>query len=236
MSIASAYTDTLTALGVAPLVLPLFDPSATAEAVAPLLALCDGFVLTGSVADVYPHRYGMDEVPEGGYCDERRDALDWAILDYADSIGKPVFGICRGCQVMNVYRGGTLAWRYRNLLPAAPAPVEHLRSDIASEVAHTVAWAPDSWLAAQMPGVSQGVNSLHRQVCHEVAPSLRVSAVSDDGLVEAIEDQRSPHRFFGVQWHPELLVGSSEAAASILLFDRFIQACQIARANPLSKF
>jgi putative glutamine amidotransferase len=147
MSVAPAYTETLARLGATPLVLPLFDPDETAAAVAPLLALCDGFLLTGSVADVHPHRYGAGGVPEGGYCDERRDALDWAILHYADRADKPVFGICRGCQVMNVYRGGTLAWRYRDILPGSP--VEHQRSDIAAEVAHTVSWSKDTWLASQ---------------------------------------------------------------------------------------
>jgi putative glutamine amidotransferase len=233
MSVAPAYIDTLVRFGAIPLVLPLFDPADTVTAVAPLLALCDGFLLTGSVADVHPYRYDAGDVPEGGYCDERRDALDWSILDHADSTGKPVFGICRGCQVMNVYRGGTLAWRYQDILPAAP--VEHLRSDISAEVAHAVTWVEDSWLAAQVTGTVHGVNSLHRQVCSKMPPSLRLSALSEDGLVEAIEDRCSPHRFFGVQWHPELLVERHDPVA-VALFDRFIQACDIARANPLYKF
>ncbi|MES2465502.1 MAG: gamma-glutamyl-gamma-aminobutyrate hydrolase family protein [Armatimonadota bacterium] len=233
LSVAPAYTDTLVRFGVTPLILPLFEPSLTEDAAAPLLALCDGFLLTGSVADVHPQRYGRGDVPEGGYCDERRDALDWAILDHADSHGKPVFGICRGCQVMNVYRGGSLAWRYRDLLP--DTIIEHLRSDIAADTAHTVTWAGDSWLASQMPASLQGVNSLHRQVCDRVAPSLRTAAVSEDGLIEGIEDKNSPDRFFGVQWHPELLVEKSDSAAHIL-FDRFVHACRVAKANPLYKF
>jgi putative glutamine amidotransferase len=231
MSIAPAYVDTLARLGVTPLILPLFDPAITVTAVAPLLELCDGFLLTGSVADVHPYRYEAGEIPEGGYCDERRDTLDWAILDHADSTDKPVFGICRGCQVMNVYRGGTLAWRYRDILPGSP--IEHMRSDIASQESHSVVWKEGTWLASQMRTQAHGVNSLHRQVCSRVAPSLRAAAWSEDGLIEAIEDIRSPERFFGVQWHPELQMTEGDAVAQVL-FDRFLQACVTGAGNPLS--
>jgi putative glutamine amidotransferase len=225
LSLAPAYVSALERAGATALVLPLFeaaDDAAAAEAAAPLLALCHGFLLTGSVADVHPHRYGGGSVPEGGYCDERRDALDWLLLDHAERTNKPVFGICRGCQAMNVYRGGTLAWHHSDLLP--DRPVEHLRPDISQEAtAHTVTWEKGTWLAAQMPVSVQGVNSLHRQVCARVAPSLRVAALSEDGLVEAVEDVRHPDRFFAVQWHPELLAADNGATS---LFDRFLRACR----------
>jgi len=227
LSLAPAYVDALVRAGAAPLVLPLLG----ADAAAPLLALCDGFLLTGSVADVHPRRYaGPDAaIPDGGYCDRERDALDWAVLDHAAAADKPVFGICRGCQAMNVYRGGTLAWRINERWP--DAAVEHMRSDERAGLVHAISWEKGSRLAARMPAPEQGVNSLHRQACDRVASSLRVAAIGEDGVVEAIEDVRRPDRFFAVQWHPELLAGGDTpaAAASRALFEHFVSACRAPR-------
>ena len=227
LSVATAYVDTLTQGGAVPLLLPLTE---SPEVLLPLIELCDGFLLTGSYADVAPALYG-EKLPDDGYCDPRRDALDYVLLRHAEQTGKPAFGICRGCQVMNVYRGGTLAWDYRPLF-ADTAPVVHGRT---AEVfdAHNVTWEKGSWLASQMPAPPTApVNSLHHQVCLRVAPSLRVAALSEDGLVEAIEDVRHPSRYFAVQWHPEILAQNDPTGGGPVaraLFDRFLDACRAAQ-------
>jgi len=220
LSVSPDYVDTLTQRGAVPMLLPLSQP---AEAILPLLDLCHGFLLTGSYADVDPARYGRTK-PVGGYCDPRRDAIDCVILQHAERTGKPVFGICRGCQTMNVYRGGTLAWDYHDLLPGTP--IKHTGAPDIYD-AHTIAWEKHSWLGAQMPTpVTMAVNSLHHQVCERVGAGLRVAAMSEDGLIEAIEDIQDPSRFFAVQWHPEILVQKSDRTnAAGVLFDRFISAC-----------
>lgn len=225
-SIPDAYIDALVAAGAVPLVLPLV-PSES-EANAPLLDICDGFLLTGSVANVHPSRYG-GEKPEGGFCDERRDGLDVAVLAHAEATGRPVFGVCRGCQMMNVYRGGTLAWHYRSLLPETP--IEHNRDDPPHSAVHTVTWESGAWMANEACHRMQPVNSMHDQVCVRLGRDLRAAALSEDGLIEAIEDLRTPERFFAVQWHPELLAtmpGIDEATrdAARRLFARFVQACR----------
>jgi putative glutamine amidotransferase len=219
-SVSPDYTDSLTQRGAVPMLLPLTSPP---DAILPLLDFCQGFLLTGSYADVDPMRYGRVK-PEGGYCDPRRDAIDYVILQHAERTGKPVFGICRGCQVMNVYRGGTLAWDYHDLLPQTS--IQHTGAVDVYD-AHTVTWERGSWMAAQMPSpVTIAVNSLHHQVCERVGPGMRVAAVSEDGLIEAIEDARDPSRFFAVQWHPEILVQRADpAVAANILFDRFVAAC-----------
>ena len=97
---------------------------------------------------------------------------------------------------------------------------------------HTITWSKDTWLAGQMPTAIHGVNSLHRQVCLAVAPSLRTAGLSEDGLIEAVEDTHCPDRFFGVQWHPELQIAGGDTVAEIL-FDRFLHACRTGAVNPL---
>ena len=226
LTVGTAYVDTLMQGGAIPMLLPLTH---SPDALLPLMALCHGFVITGGVADVDPSLYG-ESLPPDGFSDARRDALDFAVLRHAEETGKPVFGICRGCQVMNVYRGGTLAWDYPALFAGTPPVVHGRRADVFD--AHTVAWEKGSWLASRMPSPPTApVNSLHHQVCRRVAPSLRVAAVSPDGLVEAIEDARDPSRFFAVQWHPELLCqnapdGDPSVPAARALFDRFLEACR----------
>lgn len=219
-SLAIDYTDALIAAGATPLPLPLV-PEGALEAALRLADLCDGLLLTGSVADVHPRLYGQEK-PEDGYCDERRDALDYALLDYADRMGKPVFGICRGCQVLNVWRGGTLAWHYHQLDDSTQ--IAHMSKGSVSD-AHTVLWEKGSWLAAQMPAAVQPVNSLHRQVCARVAPGMRIAAVSEDGFVEAIEDAAHPDRCFAVQWHPEILAMRGDPVAQSLI-RRFVSSCR----------
>lgn len=232
LSVATEYVDTLTQGGAIPLLLPLTE---SPDVLLPLIAMCHGFLLTGSVADVDPSLYGAS-LPPDGYSDPRRDALDFAIMRHAETTGKPVFGICRGCQVMNVFRGGTLAWDYRPLFEEEP-PIVH-GSAVHVFDAHTVTWESGSWLASQMPSPPTiPINSLHHQVCQRIAPSLRVAAVSEDGLVEAIEDVRDPSRFFAVQWHPEILcqnapTGDPSLPAAQALFDRFLAACREPTAKP----
>lgn len=210
------YVIAVERAGGIPMILPLgVDP-------APLAARCDGFLLSGSVADVTPTLYGR-AIPEGSYSDPERDAQDAALLEHAEATGKPVFGICRGCQMMNVWRGGTLALHYRDLRPGEP--VAHFTGQRDGRMAHGIQIAPHTLLARLAPGPNALVNSIHRQVCETPGRNLRVAARSDDGLIEAIEDEETPERFFAVQWHPERPVDADDPL-SIALFARFTAACR----------
>ncbi len=213
MCVPPGYIAAVLRAGGVPLILPITsDPL-------PVAALCAGFLLTGSQADVSPELYGR-RPPKGSYSDPERDQVDFALLRHAEETRKPVFGICRGCQVMNVYRQGTLALHYRDL---TETPITHQGSDSGEPNTHRVLFQEGAWMTEAVGGGTRVVNSLHRQVCDRLGRNLRVAALSEDGLIEAIEDTAAPERFFAVQWHPEYPAQGPDAL-SVALFARFIQA------------
>ena len=163
---------------------------------------CDGFLLSGGV-DMHPSAYGNSRVdyPWATNFNEARDAFELEVFQYACLHEKPVLAICRGLQVVNVALGGNLIQDlqeqgFSNHRKGAEADREHLISVEPSSLLFSIA------------GQSQGlVNSAHHQGLDRLAESLRVSAWSDDRVVEAIEYMDFDHKpfFLGVQWHPERL-------------------------------
>lgn len=184
-----SYATAVHAAGGIPLILPVLDPAA-ADAV---LSTVDALVLSGG-GDVDPGRYGADAVPEVYGVDPERDAWELALLEAAEDLGIPVLGICRGSQIINVARGGTLVQH----VPGHRVP------ERSGEVIHQVVLAEGSRLMAVARCRALGVNSLHHQAVDAVGRGLRAVAWATDGTVEAIEAvDGSP--VLAVQWHPELL-------------------------------
>jgi gamma-glutamyl-gamma-aminobutyrate hydrolase PuuD len=155
-----------------------------------------GLLLMGG-SDVNPARFGAEPHPKTDPPDDRRDEAELALIAEALERDLPVFGICRGLQVLNVYHGGTL--------------VQHLdatdrhdpEKDDRSAPAHGVALVADSKLAQIAGAARWQVNSRHHQAVLTVGRELRVSARDvDDGTVEGIERQ-DKHYVVAVQWHPE---------------------------------
>jgi putative glutamine amidotransferase len=198
-----AYVEALLAVGVPEERLLVVTP-ADVEAAGALAAEAAGLVLCGG-ADVEPERYGetmlaganVEPVPE-------RDALEWALLDAAREGRLPVWGVCRGFQVLNVYLGGTL---WQDLPTQHPTSVNHEVFETPETLAHTVrvvaAGAPiGNRLCREVPRV----NSRHHQAVKRVADGLHPVVLSPDGLVEAAFLDRRDWWVRGVQWHPENLV------------------------------
>lgn len=157
----------------------------------------DGLVLSGG-ADIDPARYGKELSADCGTVEDERDAWELALFGAALERGVPVFGVCRGIQLVNVACGGTLV---QHLQPEAGDG--HSRLDVArDEVVHTVKLVPGS-LAATLYGTEIAVNSLHHQAVDEVGTGAIASGHSPDGTVEALEMPGRP--VFAVQWHPEML-------------------------------
>jgi putative glutamine amidotransferase len=218
-----------------PVAVPLGEPPATT---AKLIANCQGVLLPGSGADVNPQKYGQEPVEECAPADLARENVDELLLQDAHNMGKPIFAICFGTQMLNVWRGGTL------LQDLAPMPVNH-KAGRTVAVAHTAAVAPDS-LLGQVAAVEQvpmldgflrlPVNSSHHQAIGIPGDGLRVSARSpEDGVVEAVEGtpEGVGGRFvLGVQWHPERTF--EESAASRALFARFIAEAAAWSPRPAS--
>ena len=190
------YALALTAAGAVPLVAPNVDAE-LAEAYA---ARADGLLLTGGV-DIDPHLFGARPHRDLGSVDRRRDAFELALYRAFRALGKPVLGICRGIQLVNVAHGGDL----HQHLPAVADTEQHLQKDFTGAPLQRVALTPGSRLAAAFGTAELTVNSFHHQAVDRVGDGLQVAARSADGIVEALElDDPEGGFVVAVQWHPEM--------------------------------
>lgn len=175
----------------------------------------DGFLFAGGV-DVDPRHYGEAVVHSSVEICAERDSFELALFECVRRTRKPILGICRGVQLINVAMGGSLHQHIEGHSQAEPRGVP----------THRVALEADSRLAALCGGCEVTVNSFHHQAVKAVAPGLRAVGVADDGTIEAVETVEASQpggRFLaGVQWHPELL--TTEAARGI--FHGFIAAAE----------
>jgi putative glutamine amidotransferase len=170
----------------------------------------DGVLLTGSPSNLAPARYGDADAGEGPF-DAGRDAVSLTLVAAMRAAGKPVFGICRGFQEINVAFGGTLA---RDLAAATRAQPHHAPDDVAFAAmfdhAHEVALVPGGVLAEATACDRLRVNSVHYQGVARVGQGLRIEALADDGVVEAVSATDPP--LLAVQWHPEWATDADPAA------------------------
>ena len=161
------------------------------------LEQCDGLLLTGGV-DVDPRAYGETPHPTVEL-DATRDDYELALARLAIERDLPLLAICRGVQVLNVAAGGTLI---QDLPSQHPSETPHAINEPRNAIAHDVAITPGTCLSLLLGKPAMAVNSRHHQAVKDAAPGFVVSAVSPDGVVEAIERPESTF-CVGVQWHPE---------------------------------
>lgn len=170
----------------------------------------DALVLTGG-ADVEPHRYGFADPL--GLCQTKpeRDAAEWAILERLQARLVPTLAICRGAQILNVFHGGSLVPDL-----AAKNPVHRRSGEERRE--HGVTIAPKSVLARITGATAGTVNSSHHQAVDRLAPAFRLSALSEDGVIEAFEpaDSTAGPFLLAVQWHPEGMQAGEPLADRVL--------------------
>ncbi len=160
----------------------------------------DGLVLQGG-NDVAPQSYGEQPLDPAWAGDPVRDRYEIELIKAFVAAGKPVFGICRGLQVLNVAFGGTL---YQDIPTQRPDAILHINRGHYERNLHTVELRPEGRLASLYPGLRQArINSIHHQGIKDLAPDFIVEAVCpDDGIVEAVR-RRGPGFLAAVQWHPE---------------------------------
>ncbi|MFZ9045446.1 MAG: gamma-glutamyl-gamma-aminobutyrate hydrolase family protein [Cyclobacteriaceae bacterium] len=181
-------------------ILPVLIPDIEASLQKGILDEMDGFLFQGG-ADIAPETYG--EQPLGRWRGDRvRDVYELDILDYAIKNRKPVLGICRGFQLMNVYFGGTL---YQDILTQNPDCESHRVTDLYDAHKHEICFVAGSFFAELYEKVEHPrVNSIHHQAVKELGEDLDVYARSPDGLIEAFGYREEPAgKVMGVQWHPE---------------------------------
>jgi len=160
----------------------------------------DGLVLMGG-SDVSPYSYGEKPVKPEWAGDKIRDDYEIALFRAFVAAGKPVLGVCRGAQVINVAQGGTL---YQDIASQFPGALNHRNWDIYDRNSHATTIVSGSGLAKLYPGVSlTKTNSVHHQAARELGRDLSVEAWSEpDRVVEALR-WAGPSYVFAVQWHPE---------------------------------
>jgi putative glutamine amidotransferase len=203
----------------------IVDSSMTIDAA---LAGIDGLLLTGG-DDVAPSRYGDAAHPTVVEAEPARDEFEIGVFLGARARRLPIFGICRGIQVMNVACGGTLVQDIPSHITGALGHSLTVPPNQPYSLAHEVWIEKDSLLSQLMrerlnDADSCEVNSRHHQAVKDVAKCFRVSATAPDGVIEAIEDPTQ--RFcLGVQWHPENFFRTGEFRP---LFEGFVEAAQSA--------
>jgi putative glutamine amidotransferase len=192
------YVEGVAEAGGMPVVLP---PSVSVRAAEALLDGLDGLLLSGG-PDLDPGYYGEEPIPELGATIPAWDALEMAMLGLALQRGMPIFGICRGMQILNVALGGTL---YQDVSSQLGADVlNHWQATPKCQSTHEVEVLDDSYLAQITDRQTVEVNSYHHQGIKGLADALTVSASSADGVIEALESRDFSDRWLvGVQWHPE---------------------------------
>lgn len=141
-----------------------------------------------------------------GFLDKARDDVELALLDHAIEEGIPVLGICRGCQLINVYYRGNLHQTIKDFYVEYP----QYRSVLPKKLIHI---EEDSRLRGIINQEQCIVNALHNQAVNMLSPALRVAAREGNGIVQAIESMNSSTHLLGVQWHPEYLVQKREQRA-----------------------
>ena len=191
----------------------------------------DGLVLMGG-SDLWPGSYGEEPLDPRWHGDRVRDEYEMALARAFIAAGKPVFGVCRGLQLLNVAFGGTL---WQDIATQRPEALKHRDAALYDQLFHRVDFAPGTRLAQLYAGQRGAVvNSVHHQGIKDLAPEFVVEArAPDDGSIEAVRWQGSGY-VAAVQWHPEFHVGATapELIDDAPLLADFRAACHAARSTP----
>jgi putative glutamine amidotransferase len=212
------YLESITRAGGEPRVL---DPATDHGAA--IVESVHGLLLTGG-PDIDPARYGEARQAAASSIDPQRDEFEIDLIGQAVARGVPVFGICRGMQILNVALGGNLI---QDLPSQTSTTLEHSKTTPLCAIAHEVWISRGSVLASLMPeklaeADSCAVNSRHHQAVRRVADGFEVTATAPDGIIEAIENRGLPF-CVAVQWHPENFWRTGEFRE---LFEGFIEAAR----------
>ena len=208
--IPQRYLDAVWYAGGLPVVLAY---TTDAQKLAEYATAFDGFLFSGGV-DVDPVYYGEEKQFDSVEIDSHRDAFEKGLFEAIYPTGKPIFGICRGIQSINVWMGGAL---YQHM-------DGHRQTDPADIPTHEINIVEGSLLHKLCGKTSVMVNTFHHEAVKTLAPALTVDAMSPDGYIEAVHEEG--HRFlFAIQSHPEFYYKKEGDDHSLSIFTAFIKAC-----------
>ncbi len=203
----SDYFQAVERAGGIPVLLP---PLGGAKDIEELLRRLDGLVLSGG-DDIWPERYGQTRHAKTVPVTGARDIFDFQLVRMALGMGVPILGICYGAQLINVALGGSLI---QDIPSERPTGLSHK-----AETGHKVIVERGTRLYELLKAEVLTVNSSHHQAIDRLGEGLRVSAMAEDGIVEAVEGVGYP-LVIGVQWHPERMAGDSAQRG---LFTAFLE-------------
>jgi putative glutamine amidotransferase len=186
----TGYVQGVQKAGGMPLVLPIDTPQMAKEYIEQI----DKLILAGG-QDVSPHYYKQTRKVAGDYL-EKRDDFELALLEEALKQGKPVFAVCRGMQLMNVFFGGSLKQELHSF-----TEIMHMQNPIPKEYPSHELLTNENSVLHSIYGTRNQVNSFHNQGIDVLASSFKETAFCTDGLIEGIEN--ADNRLLGVQWHPD---------------------------------
>lgn len=179
---------------------------------------CDGILFTGGI-DLEPKLYGEERLNDTVKCDEILDRDELELFEAFRAAGKPMLGICRGIQTLNVALGGSL---WQDIPSQLPEGI-HARLAAEKQHRHHVTAVPGS-LVHRLFGEKFETNSFHHQAARRPGEGLAATAFSSDGVIEAVEHKTLP--IIGVQWHPERMISTDDGLADMVpLFEHFVKLC-----------
>lgn len=218
--VSACYVNAIVQAGGIPFLLPLceLDKNTIQEQVAHL----DGILISGG-HDVHPKLWGGEAEKNLTETCALRDSFEYALIETACTVKKPLFGICRGAQILNVFFGGTL---YQDIFTETDARLLHVQKTHYDETVHKVNIISDSYTHTIL-GDEVWVNSFHHMAVKDLAPRFRCTGRASDGIIEAFESvditDEGGHFILGTQWHPEMLSRHDKKMGN--LFSHFIAAC-----------
>lgn len=192
--VPSGFAQAVQEAGGIPYIIPMTDQDDLLEH---YVQTVDKLILIGG-QNVNPALYGQEKAAYEDDYSDKRDACELKLIKLAKALGKPLFTVCRGTQLVNVALGGNLHQDIAN----------HWQDQLPHITTHSITVSSGSILDG-IYGPKAKINSYHRQAIDVLAEGLKVVARAEDETIEAIESQDPTFRYLGVQWHPELLQETS---------------------------
>ncbi|WP_342505683.1 gamma-glutamyl-gamma-aminobutyrate hydrolase family protein [Sporosarcina sp. FSL K6-2383] len=210
------YMQAIIRAGGLPFIIPIGDEADVAQ----IVGLLDGLLLTGG-NDINPILFNEEPHTHLGEVSPSRDLFELELARQMLAVDKPILGICRGLQLLNVAVGGTL---YQDIQQQYKGPIlQHLQKAPDAHPSHFVQLAKGSLLAKIAGSERIQVNSFHHQALKDVPTVFNISGIASDGIIEAVESVDKQF-VLGVQWHPELLASNGDVV-SRRIFEEFVGVC-----------
>lgn len=210
------YVDSVARAGGVPFIMPICEDE---NIIKKMIENVDGIIMTGGV-DIHPFRFNQEPNPKIGVISKERDDFDFLIMKHAFENNKPIFGICRGIQLINVYFGGTLI---QDILSQKNTNILHSQTAPVYTATHKIKIKKDSAICGIF-GKEAEVNSFHHQAIDKLAKDFKITSSAKDGIIESIEYKKKDGFILGVQWHPECMTAKDSKMQS--LFSMFADVCK----------